>query len=917
MADFSHLEKMGNELKCPICLSLFDSAFSIPCNHVFCNSCIQKSMKCSSSCPVCKIPFRRRELHAAPYMDNLVSIFKSMEFASGAKKLDGSAQNTEANTSGANSTKGKKKLSPKKKNKDVSKPNPNSSKPILNPKTKPSFPAKKRVHVTSSPLNETPVRPEKVLKLSDLNDQSVVNKEKDQSEKVEVNLRKSPSFSPFFWLREDEDEEEENEGGENEDFVSLSDEAPTPYAPCFSDIKDSDDERNLNTTPNSKVKAAKAFNGEISKWTQKHCSQKLCFTPSKKNKGKKKLDQAQGDKISQNDETSPVINEDTKPKNKRKRNNKAGNSISNKRTVKNSEENGQNSTEKEKIENLDKPSVYKRKNRKENPEKSTNRKTVEISTSISNKRGTKKSKENGQNLTEEKIDEMNKLSVPKRKNRKENPVKSSNCKTLEISTSVSNKKGTKNSKEIGQNSIEEKVDEMNKLSIEKKFPKRKNRKEDPEKVTNSVSAQETDKNNEEKESKTREKASKMKNIIECDLSDFSLKKCEIVPSNFVCAFCHSSDVTEVSGEMVHYFEGKPVNPDFITEGNIIHSHKNCLEWAPDVYFEDDVAVNLSAELARSKRIKCCCCGIKGAALGCFDASCRKSFHFTCAKLIPECKWDDENFVMLCPLHESFKLSIENSRPEKKNKNKSTTKSNSQVLSVKKNENGSTKSWKWPVGSPSKWILSCSALSLEEKELVSEFSKLTGAQISKCWSPNITHVIASTNEKGACKRTLKYLMAILNGKWIITLDWIRICMEAMEPVDEEKFEVKIDVHGIRNGPRLGRLRIANKEPKLFNEMKFYLIGDYTKDYRSFIQDLIIKAGGTILQRKPISRDQQKLLDDSSPTYIIYSIENREKERACDERVLLQAEVLADVSGGKIASSAWIIDSIAACKLQPLI
>lgn len=59
-----------------------------------------------------------------------------------------------------------------------------------------------------------------------------------------------------------------------------------------------------------------------------------------------------------------------------------------------------------------------------------------------------------------------------------------------------------------------------------------------------------------------------------------------------------------------------------------------------MYFEGDIAVNLAAELARSKRIKCSCCGIKGAALGCLESNCRKSFHFTCAKLVPECRWDN-------------------------------------------------------------------------------------------------------------------------------------------------------------------------------------------------------------------------------------------------------------------------------------
>lgn len=35
------------------------------------------------------------------------------------------------------------------------------------------------------------------------------------------------------------------------------------------------------------------------------------------------------------------------------------------------------------------------------------------------------------------------------------------------------------------------------------------------------------------------------------------------------------------------------------------------------------------------------------------------------------------------------------------------------------------------------------------------------------------------------------------------------MEAMQLVDEENYEITIDSHGIRGGPRLGRLRLMNK------------------------------------------------------------------------------------------------------------
>lgn len=38
--------------------------------------------------------------------------------------------------------------------------------------------------------------------------------------------------------------------------------------------------------------------------------------------------------------------------------------------------------------------------------------------------------------------------------------------------------------------------------------------------------------------------------------------------------------------------------------------------------------------------------------------------------------------------------------------------------------------------------------------------------------------------------------------------IKACMEAMEHVNEERYEINVDIHGMRNGPRLGRQRVIN-------------------------------------------------------------------------------------------------------------
>ena len=56
-----------------------------------------------------------------------------------------------------------------------------------------------------------------------------------------------------------------------------------------------------------------------------------------------------------------------------------------------------------------------------------------------------------------------------------------------------------------------------------------------------------------------------------------------------------------------------------------------------------------------------------------------------------------------------------------------------------------------------------------QEIVTRFESLSGITVLKKWDSRVTHVIASVDENGACRRTLKYLMGILEGKWILTID----------------------------------------------------------------------------------------------------------------------------------------------------
>lgn len=115
----------------------------------------------------------------------------------------------------------------------------------------------------------------------------------------------------------------------------------------------------------------------------------------------------------------------------------------------------------------------------------------------------------------------------------------------------------------------------------------------------------------------------------------------------------------------------------------------------------------------------------------------------------------------------------------------------------------------------------------------------------------------------------------------------------------------------------------QEPKLFDGCKFYLIGDFIPSYKGYLQELIVAGGGSILHRKPILRDQETLASNlaAAPVYVVYSLEIPEKSDLRQKEAILShrktyAEELAISTGSTAVSNSWVLDSIAACRLQSL-
>lgn len=112
----------------------------------------------------------------------------------------------------------------------------------------------------------------------------------------------------------------------------------------------------------------------------------------------------------------------------------------------------------------------------------------------------------------------------------------------------------------------------------------------------------------------------------------------------------------------------------------------------------------------------------------------------------------------------------------------------------------------------------------------------------------------------------------------------------------------------------------QEPKLFDGYTFYFMADFMPSYKGYLHDLIIAAGGKVLNRKPVSRDQA-VKSNSCPAsiIIIYSLELPDQHKPSDRSSVLNnrrahAEALAKSTGAIVATNSWILNCIAGHKLQ---
>ncbi|RDD42688.1 BRCA1-associated RING domain protein 1 [Trichoplax sp. H2] len=141
---------------------------------------------------------------------------------------------------------------------------------------------------------------------------------------------------------------------------------------------------------------------------------------------------------------------------------------------------------------------------------------------------------------------------------------------------------------------------------------------------------------------------------------------------------------------------------------------------------------------------------------------------------------------------------------------------------------------------------------DDKDLLDKCIRDLNFKTLMTFSNDITHVIVVADENSCCPRTLKYLNAVLAGKWIVDIGWARQSLKLGYPANEMDYELKgsKDVPDMVT-PKRARENRGLKLPGLFHECKFYFMNEFKPPAPSKEEliELVQRGEGTVLSRRP--------------------------------------------------------------------
>ncbi|NXB01791.1 BARD1 protein, partial [Cnemophilus loriae] len=201
----------------------------------------------------------------------------------------------------------------------------------------------------------------------------------------------------------------------------------------------------------------------------------------------------------------------------------------------------------------------------------------------------------------------------------------------------------------------------------------------------------------------------------------------------------------------------------------------------------------------------------------------------------------------------------------------------------------------------------SNLSAEQQKLLNKLATVLKAQRCTEFNSRVTHLVIPDVPMPT---TIKCMMAVLTGCWVLRFEWAQACLQSSVREQEEKYEVQ-------GGPRRGRLNREQLLPKLFDGCYFYFLGSFKQHQKSDLLELVKAAGGQVLVRQP--------KPDSDVTQTIntvaYHAEPTSDQRLCTQYVIYDVASKFQpekIRQGKVwmAPSSWLIECVMSFQILPV-
>ncbi|XP_044159670.1 LOW QUALITY PROTEIN: BRCA1-associated RING domain protein 1 [Bufo gargarizans] len=205
------------------------------------------------------------------------------------------------------------------------------------------------------------------------------------------------------------------------------------------------------------------------------------------------------------------------------------------------------------------------------------------------------------------------------------------------------------------------------------------------------------------------------------------------------------------------------------------------------------------------------------------------------------------------------------------------------------------------------IILASGLSTSQRTDLNKLVSLFKAEICTNYSSSVTHIIVGEEPM---LRTMKCMMGILSGCWILRCAWLKTCLETKRREPEE-------LHEVAGGPHRARLNREQMLPSLLDGCHFYFLGCFKEHRKEDLIELVKAAGGQILIRQP--------KPDSDVTQTIntvaYHADAESDQRFCTQYIIYDKSskfIPGRVRQGKVwfAPSSWLIECITSFHLLPV-